>query len=162
MSSQKAVSSGIIDARLKELGVEIPEAPTPAAAYVPYTIANNIVSISGQLPLVGGKIEHKGALGAEFTVEEAKKVAKLCAINVVSQLRAACGGDLDRVKRCVKIVVFVTSVHGFSEQHLVANGASEFIVEVFGEKGKHARSAIGVAGLPLGVPVEVEAFFEIA
>lgn len=163
MSSQKAVSGGVIEAKLKELGIELPEAVTPAAAaYVPYTVSQNTVFISGQLPLVNGKVEHKGAVGAEFTVDEAKKVARICGLNVVAQLKAAVGGDLDRVKRIVKLVIFVNSAPGVSEQHLVANGASELIVEIFGEKGKHARSAIGVAGLPLGVPVEVEAFVEIA
>ncbi len=151
-----------IEAKLKELGIVLPEAVAPAAAYVPFVVTGNLVFISGQLPLINGKVEHKGQVGSDFNIETAKPVAKQCAINVLSQLKAACGGNLDKVKRCVKLVIFVNSAEGFSEQHLVANGASEFIVEVLGkEKGSHARSAIGVQGLPMGVPVEVEAFFEI-
>jgi len=150
------------EAKLKELGIELPEATAPAgAAYVPYVVTGNYVYISGQLPLVGGKIEHKGACGAEFSVEEGKKVARICALNMLAQLKAACGGNLDKVKKAVKLVIFVNSAAGFSEQHLVANGASELVKELFGEKGAHARSAIGMQGLPLGVPVEVEGVFEI-
>ena len=154
--------TGRIEAKLKELGVVLPEISAPAAAYVPYTVGGGFVHISGQLPFIAGKLEHKGACGAEFSVEEAKKVARICAVNLIANVKSACGGNLDKVKKCLKLVIFVNSAPGFSEQHLVANGASELVKEAFGDVvGSHARSAIGVAGLPFGVPVEVEAVFQI-
>lgn len=149
-------------AKLKEIGVHLPEAVKPAAAYVPYTVDNGVVYISGQLPLVDGKVSATGAVGAEVSVEQGQEVAKTCAINLLSQLRAACGGDLDRVEKVLKLVIFVNSASGFSDQHLVANGASKFVVEVLGDEvGSHARSAIGMQGLPMNVPVEVEGIFKI-
>ena len=150
-----------IEARLKELGIELPQAAAAAAAYVPYTISGNVVYISGQLPLINGKIEHTGVVGTQFNVDEAAKIAHICAVNLIAQLKNACDGNLEKLRRVLKLTVFVNSAQGFSQQHLVANGASNLIREVFGDKGAHARSAIGVYGLPLGVPVEVEGIFEI-
>lgn len=153
-----------VEAKLQPLGLTLPEAIAPVgAAYVPYTVSGNVVYVSGQLPLVNGKVEHKGYVGSDFSVDEAKKVAQICALNVLAQVKAACGGDLSRVKKVVKLVIFVNSAQGFNEQHLVANGASELMIEAFGKEiGAHARSAVGMQGLPFGVPVEVEGFFEIA
>jgi len=147
--------------KLEELHVEIPAAPKPAASYVPYVITGNQVVISGQIPFVKGSVEGQvGKLGADFSVEQGKAVARVCAINIISQLREACGGNLDKAK-CVRLGVFVNSTPEFTEHPAVANGASDLIAQVFGERGKHARAAVGVAGLPFGVAVEVEAIFEI-
>jgi enamine deaminase RidA (YjgF/YER057c/UK114 family) len=147
--------------KLEELSVEIPVATKPAANYVPYIISGNQVIISGQIPFVKGSVEGQvGKLGADFTVEQGKAVARVCAINIISQLKDACGGNLDTAK-CVRLGVFVNSTPDFTEHPAVANGASDLIAQVFGEKGKHARAAVGVAGLPFGVAVEVEAIFEI-
>ncbi len=147
---------------LQSLNLEIPEAAKPAASYVPYVITGNQVVISGQIPFVKGSVEGQvGKLGADFSVEQGKAVARVCAINIISQLRDACDGDLDRAK-CVRLGVFVNSTPEFTEHPAVANGASDLIAQVFGERGKHARAAVGVAGLPFGVAVEVEAIFEIS
>lgn len=146
---------------LQSLNIEIPEAAKPAASYVPYVVTGNQVVISGQLPFVKGSLEGQvGKLGADFSVEQGKAVARVCAINVISQLRDACGGNLDKAK-CVRLGVFVNSTPEFTEHPAVANGASDLISQVFGERGKHARAAVGMAGLPFGVAVEVEALFEI-
>lgn len=147
--------------KLEQLGLEIPAAAKPAANYVPYVITGNQVVISGQIPFVNGSVEGQvGKLGAGFTVEQGKAVARVCAVNIISQLKDACGGNLDKAK-CVRLGVFVNSTPEFTEHPAVANGASDLIAEVFGERGKHARAAVGVAGLPFGVAVEVEAVFEI-
>ena len=148
--------------KLEELNIEIPVATKPAANYVPYIITGNQVVISGQIPFVIGSVEGQvGKLGDNFTIEQGQAVARVCAINVISQLKDACGGDLSKAK-CVRLGVFVNSTPDFTEHPAVANGASNLIADVFGEKGKHARAAVGVAGLPFGVAVEVEALFEIA
>jgi enamine deaminase RidA (YjgF/YER057c/UK114 family) len=147
--------------KLEELNIQIPAASKPAASYVPYVISGNQVVISGQIPFVNGKVDGQvGKLGDNFTIEQGQAVARVCAINVISQLKDACGGDLNKAK-CVRLGVFVNSTPDFTEHPAVANGASNLIVDVFGEKGKHARAAVGVAGLPFGVAVEVEAVFEI-
>lgn len=154
--------AGRIEARLKELGVALPTPPAPAANYVPFTVAGNLVFVAGQIPFVNGEIRHKGRLGAEVSVEVGREAARICALNVLAQAKAACGGDLDRVKRCLKVVGFVACAEGFDRQPEVMNGASDLFVEVLGEAGRHARSAVGSSALPRGVPVEVEAIFEIA
>ncbi len=147
--------------KLAELSVEIPVATKPVASYVPYIITGNQVVISGQIPFVKGSVEGQvGKLGDNFSIEQGKAVARVCAINIISQLREACGGNLDKAK-CVRLGVFVNSTPEFTDHPAVANGASDLIAQVFGERGKHARAAIGVAGLPFGVAVEVEAVFEI-
>lgn len=154
--------SGRIEARLRELGVALPTPPAPAANYVPYTVSGNLVFVAGQVPFVDGEIRHKGRLGAEISVEEGKQIARICALNVLAQAKAACGGDLDRVRRCLKVVGFVACVDGFDRQPEVINGASDLFVEVLGDVGRHARSAVGTNALPRNAPVEVEAIFEIA
>ncbi len=154
--------AGQVDARLGELGIELPDAPAPAANYVPFVISGNIVYIAGQLPFVDGALEHRGRVGERYSVAEAKAVARLCALNILAQLKQACGGDLDRVVRCCKVGGFVACVDGFGQQPEVVNGASDLMVEVLGDAGRHARFAVGVNALPRNVPVEVDAVFEIA
>jgi enamine deaminase RidA (YjgF/YER057c/UK114 family) len=153
--------AGKIDARLKELGITLPEAPMPAANYVPFVRSGNLIFIAGQIPMEGGKPQFIGKLGREFKIEEGQKAARLCALNVIAQVRAALGGDLDKVKRCVRVGGFVNSVPDFGDQPQVVNGASDVIVQIFGDAGKHARAAVGVAALPRGVATEVEAVFEV-
>lgn len=145
--------------RLQELGEELPSVPVPAAAYVPFTRVGDLVYTSGQLPVVDGKLPMTGKVGADLTLEEAQPLARRCALNVLA-IGAQAAGDLDRV-RVVKLTVFVASDPSFSQQHLVANGASEFLGEVLGDAGVHARSAVGVPVLPLDSPVEVEAILQI-
>jgi enamine deaminase RidA (YjgF/YER057c/UK114 family) len=153
--------AGQIDARLKELGITLPEPPTPQANYVGYVVSGNLVFTAGQIPLRAGKVEFVGKLGRDMTVEQGYEAAKLCAVNVLAQVRLAVGGDLDRIVRCVKLTGFVNSTLEFGDQPKVINGASDLIVAVLGDKGKHARSAVGMAALPMGVAVEVEGIFEI-
>ncbi|MDP6705073.1 MAG: RidA family protein [Alphaproteobacteria bacterium] len=154
--------AGKIDARLEELGISLPAAPAPAANYLPYTVGGNTVYIAGQVPFVDGALKHKGRVGETYTVEEAREVARICALNILAQLKAACEGDLDRVVRCLKLGGFVACAEGFGEMPEVVNGASDLMVEVFGEAGRHARFAVGTNALPRGVPVEVDAIFEIS
>lgn len=149
-----------IQKRLAALGVTLPAASAPAANYLPYARSGALVLTAGQLPLDGGALTATGLLGRDVDMEAGKAAARQCAINVLAQLQAA-AGDLERLERLVKITVFVASAPGFTEQHLVANGASDFLVEVLGERGKHARSAVGVAALPLNAAVEIEAIAEI-
>ncbi len=150
-----------IDVRLKNLGISLPQAAAPAANYVPFAQSDKLLLTSGQLPLQDGKLLHTGQIGDELTVSHGQAAARACAINVLAQAKAALG-DLTRIKRIVKITVFVASTPDFVEQHLVANGASDLLVAVLGDAGKHARSAVGVASLPLNAPVEVEAIIEVA
>lgn len=154
--------AGKIDARLKELGIALPEGVAPAGNYVPAVRSGNLIFVAGQIPLEGGKPQFIGKLGREFQVEEGQKAARLCAINILSQLRAALGGDLDKVKRIVRVGGFVNAVPDFTDQPQVINGASDLLVQVFGDAGKHARAAVGVSSLPRGVAVEVEAVAEAA
>lgn len=149
-----------IQKRLAALGVTLPAASAPAANYLPYASSGALVLTAGQLPLDGGALTATGLLGRDVDTQAGQAAARQCAINVLAQLQAA-AGDLERLKRLVKITVFVASAPGFTEQHLVANGASDFLVEVLGERGKHARSAVGVAALPLNAAVEIEAIAEI-
>lgn len=149
-----------IQKRLAALGVTLPAASAPAANYLPYARSGALVLTAGQLPLDGGALTATGLLGRDVDMEAGKAAARQCAINVLAQLQGA-AGDLERLERLVKITVFVASAPGFTEQHLVANGASDFLVEVLGERGKHARSAVGVAALPLNAAVEIEAIAEI-
>jgi enamine deaminase RidA (YjgF/YER057c/UK114 family) len=154
--------TGRIEARLKQLGIALPAAGAPAANYVPTVQSGNLVFIAGQITLDNGKREFIGKLGREYNVAEGQKAARLCALNIVAHLKNACGGDLDRVKRCVRLGGFVNAVPEFLDHPQVVNGASDLMVEVFGEAGKHARAAVGVGSLPFGVAVEVEGVFEIA
>lgn len=152
---------GTIDKKLAELGITVPTPSKPVANYVGWVRTGNLVFTSGQVTLQDGKLEYIGKVGKDFNVEEAARAARICAINILSQLRDACGGDLDRVKRIVKLVGFVNGVPDFADQPKVINGASDLMVEVFGDKGRHARSAVGAGSLPLNVAVEVEAVAEI-
>jgi len=153
--------TGKIDAKLKELGITLPTASAPAANYVPFVKTGNLVFISGQVPFVDGKLKWQGKVGKDFTTEEGKACARVCGLNILSHLKAACEGDLDRVVRCVKLSGFVNCADGFGEQPQVINGASDLMVEVFGEKGRHARFAVGTNALPMNVAVEIDAVFEI-
>ncbi|MGH6719289.1 MAG: RidA family protein [Alphaproteobacteria bacterium] len=153
--------AGRIESRLAELGVVLPKAAAPVANYVPWVITGRLVFIAGQVTLVDGKPQYVGQLGREFGVEDGARAARLCAINILAQVKAA-AGDLDRVARCVKLTGFVNATPDFRDHPKVVNGASDLMVEVFGDSGRHARAAVGVAGLPLGVAVEVDAVFELA
>jgi enamine deaminase RidA (YjgF/YER057c/UK114 family) len=150
-----------IESRLAELGVTLPAPAAPAANYVPFVITGQHLYISGQLPFVDSEIRCRGRLGVDVEIADAQAAAKACAINILAQAKAALG-DLDRVARVVKLVGFVASDGGFTDQPKVVNGASDFMVDVLGDAGRHARSAVGVAALPLGAAVEVEAVIEIA
>lgn len=153
--------AGQIEARLAELGVTLPAAPAPVANYVPYTISGNILIISGQIPLVDGKIALTGKLGGGVSNEAAKDAARTCVINLLAQAKAALG-DLDRVTKVLRLGGFIACTPEFSQQAVVMNGASDFIVDVLGDKGRHARSTIGVPALPGDAAVEVEGMFEFA
>jgi enamine deaminase RidA (YjgF/YER057c/UK114 family) len=149
-----------ITARLSELGVVLPDAPAPAANYVPFVVAGGLVHVSGQIAMdASGMI--KGKLGETMQAEEGAQAARACAISLLAQVRAACGGDIDRLVRAVKLVGFVNSTPDFTDQPKVINGASDFLVEVLGDAGRHARSAVSAASLPFGVAVEIEGIFEI-
>jgi enamine deaminase RidA (YjgF/YER057c/UK114 family) len=152
---------GQIDKKLAELGIELPVPAKPVANYVPWVRTGNLVFISGQGPMADGKLIHTGILGGGVSVEDGVKSARLCAINVIAQLRDALGGDLDRVRRVVKLVGFVNASPSFTEHPKVINGASDLMVEVFGDKGRHARSAVGSPSLPFAISVEVEAIIEV-
>lgn len=148
--------------RLAAMGIALPQAATPAANYVPYSIAGGSLHISGQLPMNDGRLEIQGHLGREIDIETGQRAAELCAINILSQARAALGGDLERIVKVVKIQGFVASVEGFHEQHIVINGASDLLVGVLGERGKHARAAVGMSALPMNAAVEIDALMEIS
>ena len=150
-----------IDARLKELGITIPEAPAPAANYVPFTTSGNLVFVAGQVPFVDGKLTKTGRVGEDASVEDGYEQARICAINLIAQVKVAGGGDLDRVRRVVKLGGFVASAPDFTGQPAVVNGASDLMVDVFGDAGKHARFAVGANVLPLGCVVEIDGIFEI-
>lgn len=150
-----------IQSRLTELGIDLPTPSTPAANYMPYVRTGSLLFISGQVPMGPNGLEHVGKLGADYDVEKGQAAAKLCAINVLAQAKAGLG-DLDAIARLVKVVGFVNSTPDFTDQPKVINGASDFFVEAMGDRGRHSRSAVGVASLPFGVAVEVEAIFEIA
>lgn len=152
---------GKIDARLVELDITLPAPPAPVASYVPYVVSGNLVFISGQVTMAEGGLRYVGTVGKELSLDDGKAAARLCAINVLAQLRAA-AGDLDRVKRCVRLGVFVNTVPGYAQHPEVANGASDLVVEVFGDAGRHSRAAVGAGSLPRNVAVEVDAVFELA
>ena len=150
-----------IEAVLQVLNLTLPPAPKPVASYVPFVRTGNLVVVSGQLPSREGKVQFAGAVPTAVSVEQGIEAAKLCILNALSVLRDACGGNLDKVARIVRIGVFVQSVDGFDGQPKVANGASDFLVAVFGEAGKHARAAVGTNALPLNASVEVELMAEL-
>ena len=154
--------AGEIDARLEELGIELPQAAAAVANYVPYVVTGNLVFVSGQVTIENGEFKYQGKVGSDLSVEQGQEAARLCALNIIAQLKEACGGDLDRVQRIVKLGGFVNSTPDFADQPKVINGASDLMVEVFGDKGKHARAAVSAGALPVGVSVEVDAVAEIA
>lgn len=147
--------------RLKDLGITLPKPAKPVASYEGYVKSGNMVYVSGQVPFVDGKIAVTGKLGAPLALEDGQKAARICAINILAQLNEATGHDLTRVARIVKITAFVAASPDFHDVPKVVNGASDFFAEVFGERGKHARSSVGVAVLPLDCAVEVEAIVEL-
>lgn len=148
-----------VEERLKALDITLPEAPLPAANYVPFQVADKLVIISGQLPMRDGAVAYTGKLGESVSLEDGQAAARLCMINVLAQAKAACGGDLDRIAQCVRLGGFVASTPNFTDQPKVVNGASDLAVEALGDAGRHARAAVGCAALPLDAAVEVEAIF---
>jgi enamine deaminase RidA (YjgF/YER057c/UK114 family) len=153
---------GTIDTRLQELGITLPAAAAPVANYVGWVRTGNLVVVSGQIPFRDGKVACTGKVGEGVEVAAAQDAARLCLINVLAQLRDACGGNLDQVRRVVRLGGFIASPPGFTQHAAVMNGASDLAVAVFGDAGRHARSTIGVPALPLDAAVEVEGMFEVA
>jgi enamine deaminase RidA (YjgF/YER057c/UK114 family) len=154
--------AGLIEAKLAELGITLPQPMPPIATYVPYVVTGDLVVISGQLPAVDGKVSVTGKLGENVSVEDGQRAAQRCFINLLAHLKVAAGGDLDRVRRVVRLGGFIASTAAFTDQARVMNGASDLAVAVFGEAGRHARTTIGVAALPLDAAVEVEGMFELS
>ncbi|KUF11007.1 RidA family protein [Pseudoponticoccus marisrubri] len=153
--------SNAVETRLSELGLSLPDAPAPAANYVPYVTSGNLVFVSGQVSMSDGALI-TGKLGAELDVEAGADAARHCALSLLAQVRAACGGDLSRLTRVVKLTGFVNSTPEFGDQPKVINGASDLLVEVLGDAGRHSRSAVSAGALPFNVAVEIEGIFEIA
>jgi enamine deaminase RidA (YjgF/YER057c/UK114 family) len=149
-----------VDDRLAELGLELPDPPQPLASYVPVVVSGSLAFVSGQTPMRDGAPMFTGRVGAEVTIEQAQQAAARCAVQAIAALKAELG-DLDRIRRIVALTVYVASAEGFTEQPKAANGASDLMIRVFGDAGRHSRAAVGVAGLPLGVPVEVSVTAEI-
>jgi len=149
------------EARIKELGIELPEAPSPLGSYVASVRSGNLVFISGMLPIRGGELMATGRLGSEVPEDDGPGLARVCALNALAVLRAE-AGSLDKVTRCVKLTGFVASEPDFTGQPAVLNGASELMAQVFGEAGRHARAAVGVSVLPMDSPVEIEFIFEVS
>jgi enamine deaminase RidA (YjgF/YER057c/UK114 family) len=149
-----------VDDRLRELGIELPAPPAPVASYVPVAVAGGLAFVAGQGAVIDGEILHPGHVGDDVTVEQAQEAARRCALQALAALKAELG-SLDRIRRIANVTVYVTSAPGFTQQPLVANGASDLLVEVFGDAGKHARAAVGVPELPLGLSVEVAVIAEV-
>jgi enamine deaminase RidA (YjgF/YER057c/UK114 family) len=154
--------TGRIDERLAQLAIQLPSPAAPAGAYVPFVIATGLVFVAGQIPVWNGEVRFRGRLGDGMSLDDGKAAARLCALNLLAQARAACAGDLDRVRRVIRLGGFVNCDAGFTDHAQVLNGASDLMVEVFGDAGRHARFAVGAPSLPLGVAVEVEGIFHIA
>ena len=153
--------SGPITTRLAELGIELPEPAAPAANYIPFVVTGNLIFVSGQITVWNGELRHIGRLGENIDIDEGYQAARLCGLNLIAQAKAAAQGDLDKIKRVVKLGGFVNSTPDFTDQPKVINGTSDLMAEVFGEGGKHARFAAGAPTLPLGVAVEVDGVFEL-
>ncbi len=149
-----------VEERLDDLGLSLPEAAAPVANYVPYTISGNLIFVSGQLPMKNGKLLFTGRVGPDVSVGEGAVAARQCGLNIIAQLKEACGGDLDRITRLVKLGGFVASDGDFTDHPKVINGASDLMVGAFGDTGKHARAAVGCPSLPLNAPVEIDAVAE--
>jgi enamine deaminase RidA (YjgF/YER057c/UK114 family) len=152
---------GQIETRLSEIGVALPDAPAPAANYVPFVQTGDLVHVSGQISMREDGTLITGKLGAGMGVDEGAAAARRCAIALLAQVRVACGGDIDRLVQVVKLTGFVNSTADFTDQPKVINGASDFLVEALGDAGRHARSAVSAASLPLGVAVEIEGIFQV-
>ena len=151
---------GKVESRISELNISLPEAPKPVAAYIPAKQTGKLVFTAGQLPMVNGELISKGILGQDVEIDEANKAARICTLNALAAIKGVIG-DLDRIKQIVRVVGYVASVPTFTQQPAVVNGASELLLEIFGENGKHARSAVGMAALPLNASVEIELTVEI-
>lgn len=154
--------SGQVDARLEKLEIELPIPAAPVANYVPFVVTGNLVFVSGQGAVGPNGLAYLGRVGDGISLEDGQKSARMCALNLIAQVKAACGGDLDRVVRCVRLGGFVNCTDEFTDQPKVINGASDLMVDVFGDAGRHARTAVGVNVLPLGLSVEVDGVFEIS
>ncbi|HEC90974.1 MAG TPA: RidA family protein [Alphaproteobacteria bacterium] len=152
---------GKVEKRLDKLGIELPAAAAPAANYAPYVVSGGLIFVSGQITVFDGELKYTGRLGLDLDVDEGYRAARLCGLNLISQVRSALDGDLDRVTRVVKLGGFVCSTPDFTDQPKVINGASDLMVEVFGEAGRHARFAVGCPSLPMGVAVEVDGVFAV-
>ncbi|MEM7216508.1 MAG: RidA family protein [Pseudomonadota bacterium] len=150
-----------IESRLADMGITIPEPPKPVASYVGYVKHGDMVFVSGQTPMVNGKVTHQGLLGRDVSLEDAVSEAQVCAINILAQIKNACDGDLERIVKCIRLGGFVASTPDFTDHPKVVNGASDFMGTVLGERGEHSRAAVGVAALPLNCCVEVDAIFAI-
>ena len=150
----------MIEEKIKELGFELPETAKPVAAYIPALISGDLVFTAGQIPFVKGELQYKGKVGAELTLEDGQRAAEICALNCLAAIKGVIG-DLNKIEKIVKLTVFVNNIDGYGDQPKVANGASELIGQIFGEIGKHARSAVGVNGLPLNAPVEIEMIVKV-
>jgi enamine deaminase RidA (YjgF/YER057c/UK114 family) len=150
-----------IDKRLDELGITLPPPGAPGGNYVPFVVVGDLAFMAGQVAREAGKMKYTGKLGKDLSIEDGQQAARLCAVNLLAQLKVACGGDLDRVERCVRLGGFVNSPLDFYDHPKVVNGASDLMVEVFGERGQHARTAVGVSALPMDSAVEVEAVFQL-
>lgn len=150
-----------IEARLKELGITLPEVTLPAANYVPCTIAGGMVFVSGQLPMLDGKPQFIGKVGREFSLEQGQECARICGLNILAHTKNVLGGDWGKIKRLARMGIFVNAPDDYVDHPKVANGVSDMMVAIFGDAGKHARFAVGVSGLPFGVAVEVDATFEL-
>ena len=151
---------GKVESRINELNISLPEAPKPVAAYIPAKQTGNLVFTAGQLPMVNGELISKGLLGQDVEIDEANKAARICTLNALAAIKGVIG-DLDRIKQIVRVVGYVASVPTFTQQPAVVNGASELLLEIFGENGKHVRSAVGMAVLPLNASVEIELTVEV-
>ena len=151
---------GSLEHRLEKMGIVLPEIPKPVATYIPAKQTGNLVFTAGQLPMVNGELISKGLLGQDVEIDEANKAARICTLNALAAIKGVIG-DLDRIKQIVRVVGYVASVPTFTQQPAVVNGASELLLEIFGENGKHARSAVGMAVLPLNASVEIELTVEV-
>ena len=150
-----------LDSKLAQMGIVLPAASLPAANYLPAVISGKQLFVSGQLPMQDGKPQFIGKVGKEISLEDGQACARLCGLNILAHTKLALGGDFSRIARLIRLGVFVNAVDGYTDHPKVANGVSDFMVELMGEQGKHARFAVGVAGLPFGVAVEVDATFEL-
>ncbi len=150
-----------VEARLAKLGLKLPDAPSPAANYVPFSIAQGLIFVAGQAPVIDGKYQSVGRVGAEVTLEAAQAAARLCGLNVLAQVKAAVAGDWSRVRGCVRVCGYVSSAPGFFDQPKVLDGASDLMVQALGDAGRHARSELGVAALRGNAPVVIDAIFEL-